>query len=147
MVLDAVPLAQPRLGTYRGPFHTWFAQETWTQLAGWLSADAPVAWGKVGAGVAVRRVLGRHGPPQPVDRLAVAPRRLRALDDLLHVAHVVPDVPRVDAEVRDSALRGHLGSAGAAIVAYGLILGDVGTGALWILYAMIRHVPAYAFWQ
>jgi len=33
------------------------------------------------------------------------------------------------------------------LVAYGLILGDVGTGALWILYAMVRHVPAYAFWQ
>ena len=33
------------------------------------------------------------------------------------------------------------------IIAYGLILGDVGSGALWIIYAMIRHVPAYAFWQ
>jgi hypothetical protein len=30
--------------------------------------------------------------------------------------------------------------------AYGLILGDITTGALWILYSMITRVNVYAFW-
>jgi hypothetical protein len=136
------------LGTYRGSFHTWFAQETWTQLAGWLSADAPVAWGKVGAGVA--GFAGYWAVMALRSRWIAWPLHPAgfALSTTYYMSHMW--FPMFLAWMLKSATARYVGISGVRalpIVAYGLILGDVGTGALWILYAMIRHVPAYAFWQ
>jgi len=136
------------LGTYRGSFHTWFAQETWTQLAGWLNADAPVAWGRAGAGVvgfvgywAIMAVRSRWlaWPLHPAGF---------ALSTTWYMSHMwFPMVIAWSLKVVTARWGGLAGVRALPIVAYGLILGDVGTGALWIIYAMVRHVPAYAFWQ
>jgi hypothetical protein len=136
------------LGTYRGGFHTWFAQETWTQLAGWLRADAPVAWGKAGAGaigfaaywaLMALRSIWIAWPLHPAGF---------ALSTTWYMSHMW--FPMFIAWGLKAATARWIGLPGVRVlpvVAYGLILGDVGTGALWIIYAMVRHVPAYAFWQ
>jgi hypothetical protein len=136
------------LGTYRGAFHTWFAQETWTQLAGWLRADAPVAWGRAGAGVvgfvgywAIMALRSRWlaWPLHPAGF---------ALSTTWYMSHMwFPMFIAWSLKATVARWGGLSGVRALPIVAYGLILGDVGTGALWIIYAMVRHVPAYAFWQ
>ena len=30
--------------------------------------------------------------------------------------------------------------------AYGLILGDITTGTLWIIYSLLTHTEVYRFW-
>jgi len=136
------------LGTYRGAFHTWFAQETWTQLAGWLNADKPVAWGRVGQGAigfvgywAIMAVRSRWlaWPLHPAGF---------ALSTTWYMSHMwFPMFLAWGLKAMTARWGGLSGVRALPIVAYGLILGDVGTGALWIIYAMVRHVPAYAFWQ
>jgi len=136
------------LGTYRGPFHTWFAGESWYQLAGWINTDAPVAWPRIGAGalgfaaywtIMVLRSRWVGWPLHPAGL---------ALSTTWYMAHMW--FPMFIAWSLKSVTARWIGLRGVRalpIVAYGLILGDVGTGALCIIYAMIRHVPAYAFWQ
>jgi hypothetical protein len=136
------------LGTYRGSFHTWFAGEAWYQLAGWLNAGSPLNWRRIGAGVlgfvvywGIMSVRSRWiaWPLHPAGF---------ALSTTWYMAHMW--FPMFIAwAVKWAAARwsGLPGVRALPIIAYGLILGDVGTGALWIIYAMIRHVPAYAFWQ
>ncbi len=136
------------LGTYRGSFHTWFAQETWTQLAGWLRGDAPVAWGRVGAGaigfagywtMMVVRTRWLAWPLHPAGF---------ALSTTWYMSHMWFPMFIAWGLKAGTARWGGIRSIRALpVIAYGLILGDVGTGAVWIIYAMIRHVPAYAFWQ
>ncbi len=136
------------LGTYRAGHHTWFAQDSWGQLAGLLTTNAPVAWGRLAAGgiglgvywglMAVRSIW-TGWPLHPAGF---------ALASTWYMAHMW--FPMLIAWfIKWSAARwgGIRVVRALPQVAYGLILGDVGTGALWIIYAMIRHVPAYAFWQ
>ena len=136
------------LGTYRGAFHTWFSQETWNQLGGWLGTNAPVAWGKVGAGAI--GFAGYWGVMALRSRWLSWPLHPAgfALSTTWYMSHMW--FPMFIAWGLKSATARWFGLPGVRtlpVVAYGLILGDVGTGALWIIYAMIRHVPAYAFWQ
>jgi len=136
------------LGTYRAGHHTWFAQDSWGQLAGLLNANAPVAWGRVVAGVIG---FGVYWGLMSVRSIWTAwplhPAGF-ALGSTWYMAHMW--FPMFIAWViKWSVARwgGIRAVRALPLVAYGLILGDVGTGALWILYAMVRHVPAYAFWQ
>jgi len=136
------------LGTYRGPFHTWFAGEAWNQLAGWLNTNAPPAKGRIGAGLlgfalywAVMTVRTRWlaWPLHPAGF---------ALSTTWYMAHMwLPMLLAWTLKTLTSRWLGLSAVRGLRLVAYGLILGDVGTGAFWIIYAMVRHVPAYAFWQ
>jgi hypothetical protein len=136
------------LGTYRGSFHTWFAQESWNQLGGWLSADAPVAWGRIVA--AATGFLGYWGLMTVRSNWISWPLHPAgfALCTTWYMAHMwFPMFLAWLIKNASSRWGGHQAVRALPLVAYGLILGDVGTGALWIIYAMIRHVPAYAFWQ
>jgi hypothetical protein len=136
------------LGTYRGSFHTWFSGESWYQLAGWLSTNAPMNWGRVGAGalgfvvywgMMVVRSQFVAWPLHPAGF---------ALSTTYYMCHMwFPMFLAWGIKVGCARWGGFGAVRGLPMIAYGLILGDVGSGALWILYAMVRHVPAYAFWQ
>ena len=136
------------LSTYRGPFHTWFAGESWYQLAGWIAADTPVAWRRIGAGVV--GFVGYWGLMAVRSRWIGWPLHPAgfALSTTWYMAHMwFPMLLAWMAKMVTARWVGLPGVRALPTVAYGLILGDVGTGALWIIYAMVRHVPAYAFWQ
>ncbi|MBM3498097.1 MAG: hypothetical protein FJX74_05445 [Armatimonadetes bacterium] len=136
------------LGTYRGPFHTWFAQETWTQLAAWLNADAPMAWGRLGQGaIGFAAYWGLMALRSRWIAWPLHPAGF-ALSTTWYMSHMwFPMFIAWSLKAMVARWGGLSAVRALPIVAYGLILGDVGTGALWIIYAMVRHVPAYAFWQ
>lgn len=136
------------LGTYRASFHTWFAGEAWHQLAGWLNANAPVAKGRISAGLLgfaiywVMMVGRTRRPGWPLHPAGFA------LSTTWYMSHMwFPLLIAWTIKVLAAHWLGLAAVRRLRLVAYGLILGDVGTGALWIIYAMVRHVPAYAFWQ
>ncbi len=136
------------LGTYRGSFHTWFAGEAWYQLAGWIGGNAPVAWGRVLAGGT--GFLGYWAVMALRSRWVAWPLHPAgfALSTTWYMAHIwFPMFMAWGLKTAAARWGGFRAVRALPLVAYGLILGDVGTGALWIIYAMVAHVPAYAFWQ
>ncbi len=136
------------LGTYRGSFHTWFAGEAWNQLAGWINADAPVAWGRMlAAGLGFLGYWGLQTVRSNWVGWPLHPAGF-ALCTTWYMAHMWFPMCLAWLIKLACARWGGFGAVKALpLLAYGLVLGDVGTGALWIIYAMVRHVPAYAFWQ
>ena len=136
------------LATYRGDFHTWFSQEGWNQLNGWLGGNAPVNLGRMVSGLGGFAVYwGLMAVRSQFIGWPLHPAGF-ALGTTWYMAHMWFPMFIAWLIKMSCARWGGIGTVRALpLIAYGLILGDVGSGALWIIYAIIRHVPAYAFWQ
>lgn len=125
----------------------WASQEAWRQLAGWIARNEGFNLGRCIAsvigfivyfGIMCIRTRFVWWPLHPAGF---------ALSTTWYMAHMW--FPMFIAW----ALKGLVGRYSAAkgmrtltAAAYGLILGDITTGALWILYSIVTRKNVYAFW-
>ena len=135
------------LGADWAPWMPWASQEAWRQLAGWVGRNEGFNLGRCLASVVgflvyftlmFVRTRFVWWPLHPAGF---------ALSTTWYMAHMW--FPMFIAWAlkglvsRYSAARGMRTLTAAA---YGLILGDITTGALWILYSMVTRNNVYAFW-
>jgi hypothetical protein len=129
------------------PWMPWASQESWRQLAGWIGRNEGFNYGRCVASVigffvyfSLMFVRTRFiwWPLHPAGF---------ALSTTWYMAHMW--FPMFIAW----SLKGLVGRYSHAkgmrtltAVAYGLILGDITTGALWILYSIVTRNNVYAFW-
>ncbi len=135
------------LGSDWAPWFPWVPQEAWRQLAGWLHADHGFAWGRVIAsaigfafyfGMMVIRTRFIWWPLHPAGF---------ALGTTWYMAHMW--FPMFVAWLLKSIVTRYMGPRavpGLMAFAFGLILGDITSGCLWVVYALIFQVQTYSFW-
>jgi hypothetical protein len=125
----------------------WSCQEAWNQLGGWLNNPHGFAWGRVIAmvvgfifyfGLMVVRTTWVWWPIHPAGF---------AISTTYYMDHMwMPMLVAWLAKVIVARYSGIRGVRSLAAVAFGLILGDVMTGAAWTVYSAITRVNSYAFW-
>jgi hypothetical protein len=125
----------------------WASQESWRQLAGWLGRNEGFAWGRCAAsvigfcvyfGLMFVRTRFIWWPVHPAGF---------ALSTTWYMAHMW--FPMFIAWALKGLVGRYSHARGMRVLtaaAYGLILGDVTSGALWIFYSMVTRNNVYAFW-
>jgi len=135
------------VGTGWVPWMSWGSGEAWWQLAGWLAADRGIQWGRIiasviGFGVYFGLMLMRTTFPWwPFHPAGFALGTTYFMDHMwfpMFLAYVI--------KLLVTRYLGHRAARGMTALAYGLILGDIGSGCLWVIYSLIFHVSTYAFW-
>ena len=125
----------------------WSSQEAWRQLAGWLSAPQGFNWGRtIAVGVGFSLYFGLQQVRSLWVWWPIHPAGL-AISTTWYMAHMW--TPMLIAWVMKSLVArysGRGGVRGLMAVAFGLILGDVMTGAVWTIISAITRVETYAFW-
>lgn len=130
-----------------GRWMPWSCREAWRQLAGWLRYPRGVQVGRVEAmalGFAVywtMMVIRTRWVGFPLHPMGFA------IGTTWYMAHMW--FPMLIAWVIKSVATRYLGPKtmpSIRALAFGLIVGDVVTGALWILYGLAFHVVTYSFW-
>lgn len=130
-----------------GRWMPWSCREAWNQLAGWLTWPRGVQWGRVeaaGLGFAVYwlMMLARTRwvgfPLHPMGF---------AIGTTWYMAHMwCPMLVAWTIKTVTTRYAGPKTMPAVRALAFGLIIGDVVTGALWILYGLITRQVTYSFW-
>ncbi len=125
----------------------WSCQEAWNQLGGWLNSPQGFSWGRAIAsvigfavyfGLMVVRTTWVWWPIHPAGF---------AISTTWYMAHIW--MPMLVAWVTKAVVVRYSGMRGVRAlpaIAFGLILGDVMTGAGWTIYSLITRVNTYSFW-
>jgi hypothetical protein len=125
----------------------WSCREAWNQLGGWLNNPQGFHWGRTIAvvvgfivyfGLMVVRTTWVWWPIHPAGF---------AISTTWYMTHMW--MPMFLAWVTKAIVTRYAGIRGVRAlpaVAFGLILGDVMTGACWTIYSLITRVNTYAFW-
>ncbi len=130
-----------------GRWMPWSCREAWRQLAGWLAWPRGIQLGRINAiilGFAIYWTL-----------MAIRTRWVTwplhpmgfAIGTTWYMAHMW--FPMFIAWLIKAVTVRYAGPKTMPSIraaAFGLILGDVVTGALWILYGLAFHVQTYSFW-
>ncbi len=130
-----------------GIWMPWSSREAWNQLAGWLTWPQGVQWGRVEAmvvgfavywGMMVVRTRWVGFPFHPMGF---------AIGTTWYMAHMwFPMLIAWSIKSVSTRYMGPKTMTGVRALAFGLVLGDVVTGALWILYGLVSHQVTYSFW-
>ncbi|MBU0610796.1 MAG: hypothetical protein KKI08_23120 [Armatimonadetes bacterium] len=135
------------LGMNWAKWMPWSCQEAWNQLTGWLNRNEPFQWNRIIAsvvgfgvyfGLMVLRTRWIGWPLHPAGF---------ALSTTWYMAHMW--CPMMIAWITKTVtLRYAGGKAMRALraAAFGLILADVVSGSLWILYGLFTNTTTYSFW-
>ena len=125
----------------------WSSQEAWNQLTGWLMNPAGFHWGRTIAvavgfviyfGLMLVRTTWVWWPIHPAGF---------AISTTWYMAHMwTPMLVAWLVKATVARYGGVRAVRALPAVAFGLILGDVMTGALWTIYSLITRVNTYAFW-
>ncbi len=130
-----------------GRWMPWSCREAWNQLAGWLSWPRGVQWGRleaIGLGFAVywlMMVARTRWVGFPLHPMGFA------IGTTWYMAHMW--FPMLIAWTIKGVATRYVGPQTMPAVraaAFGLILGDVVSGAAWILYGLATHQVTYSFW-
>lgn len=125
----------------------WSCTEAWRQLARWLEAPEGFHWGRTIAvllgfvfyfGLQQVRSLWVWWPIHPAGF---------AISTTWYMSHMW--TPMLVAWLTKSLVARYAGRSGVralVAVAFGLILGDVITGASWTIFSAITRIETYAFW-
>jgi hypothetical protein len=125
----------------------WASQEAWRQLAGWVAADQGFNLGRCLAsvigffvyfGTMFIRTRFVWWPLHPAGFALSTTWYMAHMWFPMFIAWAVKGLV-----ARYSAAKGMRAVTAAA---YGLILGDITSGTLWILYSIITRNNVYAFW-
>ncbi|MCE5217008.1 hypothetical protein LLH03_08255 [bacterium] len=135
------------LGADWAKWMPWSSQEAWNQLSGWARQPEGFNWWRTGAtlvgfvfyfGLMVVRTTWVWWPIHPAGY---------AISTTWYMAHMwMPMLLAWTVKSLVSRYGGIKGVRSLAPAAFGLILGDVMTGALWTIYSMFTRVNTYAFW-
>jgi hypothetical protein len=135
------------LATPWGRWMPWSCREAWLQLADWLTWPRGVHWGRVealGLGFAVywlMMVARTRWVGFPLHPMGFA------LGTTWYMAHMwFPMFIAWSLKTVATRYFGPKTMGALRAFAFGLILGDVVTGALWILYGLAFHTVTYSFW-
>ena len=125
----------------------WASQESWRQLAGWLARDEGFNYGRCLASVGGFAVY--FGLMTVRTRFIWWPLHPAgfALSTTWYMAHMW--FPMFIAWLAKTIMARYSHAKGMRALtsaAYGLILGDITSGTLWILYSIITRRTVYAFW-
>ena len=134
------------LGADWGRWMPWASQESW-QLAGWLARDQGFNYGRCIASVVGFVVY--FGLMTVRTRFVWWPLHPAgfALSTTWYMAHMwFPMFIAWAAKTLMARYSHARGMRALTAVAYGLILGDITTGTLWILYSIVTRQTVYAFW-
>lgn len=135
------------IGYYKSGWYPWSSQEAWNQLTNWLNANQGFQWGRVLAsvigffvyfGLMVVRTQWVSWPLHPAGF---------ALSTTYYMAHMW--FPMFLAWLTKSVTMRYAGARSQRVlrsVAFGLILSDIVTGTLWILYGLFTNTRTYSFW-
>ena len=125
----------------------WSCQEAWRQLGGWLNNPQGFNWGRTIAvgigfivyfGLMVVRTTWVWWPIHPAGF---------AISTTWYMAHMwLPMFIACGTKSLVARYGGVRSVRALPAIAFGLILGDVMTGALWTMYSLITRVNTYAFW-
>lgn len=138
---------QHGIGYYRSGWMPWSSQEAWRQLANWLNLNAGVQWGRLVAtvigffvyfGLMLVRTMWVSWPLHPAGF---------ALSTTWYMAHMW--FPMLVAWLSKAVVNRYVGYKATRTiraVAFGLILSDIVTGTLWILYGLFTNTRTYSFW-
>ncbi len=135
------------LGADWGRWMPWASQESWRQLAGWLARDQGFNYGRCIASVVGFVVY--FGLMTVRTRFVWWPLHPAgfALSTTWYMAHMwFPMFIAWAAKTLMARYSHARGMRALTAVAYGLILGDITTGTLWILYSIVTRQTVYAFW-
>ena len=129
------------------PWMPWASGEAWYQLGGWIAADAGFNWGRCLASVIGFFVY--FGMMMVRTRFVWWPLHPAgfALSTTWYMAHMW--FPMFIAWSVKSLVGRYSAAKGMRVLtsaAYGLILGDLTSGCLWLLYSMVTRINVYAFW-
>ncbi len=129
------------------PWMPWSSQEAWRQLTGWLTSPKGFHWGRTIAtgvgfviyfGLMVVRTRWVWWPIHPAGF---------AISTTWYMSHMWTPMLIAWSTKSLVARYGGLRAVRALpAIAFGLILGDVMTGAGWTIYSLITRVNTYAFW-
>lgn len=125
----------------------WASGEAWYQLGGWVAADAGFNWGRCVASVI--GFLVYFGMMFVRTRFIWWPLHPAgfALSTTWYMAHMwFPMLVAWAVKGIVSRYSAAKGMRGLTSAAYGLILGDLTSGCLWLLYSMVTRRNVYAFW-
>jgi hypothetical protein len=135
------------LGADWAKWMPWSSMEAWNQLSGWLNQPAGFNWWRTGAtlvgfvfyfGLMVVRTTWVWWPIHPAGY---------AISTTWYMAHMwTPMLLAWSVKSIVARYGGIKGVRSLAPAAFGLILGDVMTGALWTIYSLITRVETYSFW-
>jgi hypothetical protein len=130
-----------------GIWMPWSCRESWNELAGWLNYPQGVQWGRLeamvlGFGVYWMMMTARTRwigfPLHPMGFAIGTTWYMTHMSFPMFIAWTIKTFstrylgPKTMADVR--------------ALAFGLIVGDVMSGALWILYGLFAHRMTYSFW-
>ncbi len=129
------------------PWMPWASGEAWYQLGNWVATNAGLNWGRCLASVAGFFVY--FGTMMVRTRFVWWPLHPAgfALSTTWYMAHMW--FPMFIAWSLKSIVSRYSAPRGMRILtsaAYGLILGDLTSGCLWLLYSMVTRINVYAFW-
>lgn len=135
------------VGYYRSGWMLWSSQEAWNQLANWLNQNQGIQWGRAIAsvlgffvyfGLMVVRTTWVSWPLHPAGF---------ALSTTWYMAHMW--FPMLVAWLMKAVSLRYVGAKAQKTlrhIAFGLILSDIVTGCLWILYGLFTNTRTYSFW-
>ncbi len=125
----------------------WSSQEAWRQLSGWINDPQGFHWGRTIAtvigfavyfGLMVVRTRWVWWPIHPAGF---------AISTTWYMSHMwTPMLIAWTTKSLVSRYGGLRAIRSLPAIAFGLILGDVMTGACWTIYSLITRVNTYAFW-
>ncbi|MHB8995428.1 MAG: DUF6785 family protein [Armatimonadota bacterium] len=123
------------------------SQESWNQLTNWITRDEGFNWGRIGAsivgyvvyfGLMVTRTRFIGWPLHPAGF---------ALSTTWYMAHMW--FPMLLAwTIKSVSMRyaGYKSMRAIRAMAFGLILADIVTGTVWMLYGLFTQTTTYSFW-
>ena len=135
------------LGMNWAKWMPWSSQEAWNQLTGWMTRNEPFQWNRIGAsvvgfgvyfGLMLLRTRWIGWPLHPAGF---------ALSTTWYMAHMW--CPMMIAWVTKTVTLRYVGGKAMRALraaAFGLILADIVTGSLWILYGLFTNTTTYSFW-
>ena len=125
----------------------WSCQESWNQLSNWLTLDGGFQWGRIVAsvvgfvvyfGLMITRTQFIGWPLHPAGF---------ALSTTWYIAHMW--CPMLIAWTIKSVCNRYAGYKSMRAIraaAFGLILADVVTGTIWMLWGLFTQTTTYSFW-
>jgi len=125
----------------------WSCQEAWRQLQRWVMHPTPIQFGRLYAvvigfvvyyGIMIIRTRALWWPLHPMGF---------ALSTTWYMSHMW--FPMFEAWLMRTLAQHYSGLSGTRALmplAFGLILGDIVTGCLWVLYAIATGTHTYSFW-
>jgi hypothetical protein len=123
------------------------SQEAWNQLDSWVMLNQGFQWGRIGAsvvgyvvyfGLMVTRTSFIGWPLHPAGFAISTTWYMAHMWFPMFVAWLVKSV--------SMRYAGYKGMRALRAAAFGLILADVVTGCLWILYGLFTSTTTYSFW-